>query len=70
MGQPIFHLARSVSEEVDLPFTSLTGLTSYHHLLNLENLDISRNDVESLTREIYLPCGTGSYSICGGFGHC
>ncbi|KIK69884.1 hypothetical protein GYMLUDRAFT_212772 [Collybiopsis luxurians FD-317 M1] len=29
---------------------SLTGLTSYHHLLNLENLDISRNDVESLTQ--------------------
>ncbi|KAF9068641.1 hypothetical protein BDP27DRAFT_1327047 [Rhodocollybia butyracea] len=29
---------------------SLTGLTSYHHLLNLENLDISRNDVDSLTQ--------------------
>ncbi|KAJ3973830.1 hypothetical protein EV361DRAFT_897850 [Lentinula raphanica] len=29
---------------------SLTGLTSYHHLLNLENLDISRNEVESLTQ--------------------
>ncbi|KAG6854686.1 hypothetical protein C0991_003335 [Blastosporella zonata] len=27
---------------------SLTELTSYSHLLNLENLDISRNDVESL----------------------
>ncbi|KAF9463003.1 hypothetical protein BDZ94DRAFT_1259849 [Collybia nuda] len=26
----------------------LTGITSYSHLLNLENLDISRNDVESL----------------------
>ncbi|KAK7464669.1 Protein nud1 [Stygiomarasmius scandens] len=27
---------------------SLTGVTSYHHLLNLENLDISRNQVDSL----------------------
>lgn len=27
---------------------SLTGLTSYSHLLNLENLDISHNEVESL----------------------
>ncbi|KAF9485890.1 L domain-like protein [Pholiota conissans] len=27
---------------------SLTGITSYSHLLNLENLDISHNDVESL----------------------
>jgi Leucine-rich repeat (LRR) protein len=27
---------------------NLTGITSYGHLLNLENLDISRNDVESL----------------------
>ncbi|KNZ73029.1 Septation initiation network scaffold protein cdc11 [Termitomyces sp. J132] len=27
---------------------SLTGLTSYSHLVNLEKLDISRNDVESL----------------------
>ncbi|KAF8208591.1 hypothetical protein K438DRAFT_1812522 [Mycena galopus ATCC 62051] len=26
----------------------LTGLTSYSHLLNLENLDISRNEVDSL----------------------
>ncbi|KAJ4482458.1 hypothetical protein J3R30DRAFT_3699990 [Lentinula aciculospora] len=32
---------------------SLTGLTSYHHLLNLENLDISRNEVDSL---IQLSC--------------
>ncbi|KAI3611006.1 sin component scaffold protein cdc11, partial [Moniliophthora roreri] len=29
---------------------NLTGLTSYHHLLNLENLDISGNEVESLTQ--------------------
>ncbi|KAK7056617.1 Protein nud1 [Paramarasmius palmivorus] len=29
---------------------NLTGITSYHHLLNLENLDISRNEVESLTQ--------------------
>ncbi|KAJ3930819.1 MAG: hypothetical protein NXY57DRAFT_1010301 [Lentinula lateritia] len=29
---------------------SLTGLTSYHHLLNLENLDISKNEVESLSQ--------------------
>ncbi|GLB38287.1 putative leucine-rich repeats, outliers [Lyophyllum shimeji] len=29
---------------------SLTGLTSYNHLLNLENLDISRNDIESLNQ--------------------
>jgi len=29
---------------------SLTGLTSYGHLLNLENLDISRNDIESLNQ--------------------
>ncbi|KAJ7202834.1 hypothetical protein GGX14DRAFT_653064 [Mycena pura] len=28
--------------------TQLTGLTSYSHLLNLENLDISRNEVDSL----------------------
>ncbi|KAF8073655.1 hypothetical protein FPV67DRAFT_1409515 [Lyophyllum atratum] len=28
----------------------LTGLTSYSHLLNLENLDISRNDIESLNQ--------------------
>ncbi|KAF8827938.1 hypothetical protein HHX47_DHR4000561 [Lentinula edodes] len=26
------------------------GLTSYHHLLNLENLDISKNEVESLSQ--------------------
>ncbi|KAJ7725348.1 hypothetical protein B0H16DRAFT_281822 [Mycena metata] len=28
----------------------LTGVTSYSHLLNLENLDISRNEVDSLRR--------------------
>ncbi|KAF7299336.1 hypothetical protein MIND_00882800 [Mycena indigotica] len=28
----------------------LTGVTSYSHLLNLENLDISRNEVESLSQ--------------------
>lgn len=32
------------------PSLSLTGITSYSHLLNLENLDISRNDVDSLRR--------------------
>lgn len=29
----------------------LTGVTSFSHLLNLENLDISRNQVDSLRRE-------------------
>ncbi|RDB17895.1 Septation initiation network scaffold protein cdc11 [Hypsizygus marmoreus] len=29
---------------------SLTGLTSFSHLLNLEHLDISRNDIESLNQ--------------------
>ncbi|KAJ6584656.1 hypothetical protein B0H19DRAFT_1105892 [Mycena capillaripes] len=29
-------------------YCRLTGLTSYSHLLNLENLDISRNEVDSL----------------------
>ncbi|KAF9267601.1 hypothetical protein L218DRAFT_920669 [Marasmius fiardii PR-910] len=29
---------------------SLTSLTSYHHLLNLENLDISGNEIESLSQ--------------------
>ncbi|KAG7088634.1 hypothetical protein E1B28_012606 [Marasmius oreades] len=29
---------------------SLTRLTSYHHLLNLENLDISGNEIESLSQ--------------------
>lgn len=33
--------------------SSLTGMTSYSHLLNLENLDISRNDVESLRRGFF-----------------
>jgi len=32
---------------------SLTGITSYNHLLNLENLDISHNAVDSLRRELY-----------------
>ena len=31
---------------------SLTGVTSFSHLLNLENLDISRNQVDSLRRKI------------------
>lgn len=34
---------------------SLTGLTSFSHLLNLENLDISRNDIDSLRREFSNP---------------
>ncbi|KAG6903283.1 hypothetical protein C0995_000178 [Termitomyces sp. Mi166 len=34
---------------------SLTGLTSYSHLLNLEKLDISRNDVESLKLKVLWP---------------
>ncbi|THV03804.1 hypothetical protein K435DRAFT_826966 [Dendrothele bispora CBS 962.96] len=33
---------------------SLTGVTSYHHLLNLENLDISRNQVDSLKQLVCL----------------
>lgn len=40
-------------------FVSLTGLTSYSHLLNLENLDISHNEVESLRRE-YSPPPNGT----------
>jgi len=30
---------------------SLTALTSFSHLLNLENLDISRNNIDSLRRK-------------------
>ncbi|KAF8630823.1 hypothetical protein AX17_005182 [Amanita inopinata Kibby_2008] len=33
---------------LSVAFNCLTGLTSYSHLTNLENLDISRNEVESL----------------------
>ncbi|KAJ3998798.1 hypothetical protein F5050DRAFT_1566398 [Lentinula boryana] len=40
----------STVRTLSVAFNSLTGLTSYHHLMNLENLDISRNDVESLTQ--------------------
>lgn len=35
----------------DLYGFSLTELTSYSHLTNLEHLDISRNEVESLRRK-------------------
>jgi hypothetical protein len=35
-------------------FCSLTSMTSYAHLLKLENLDISRNDIDSLRRECLL----------------
>lgn len=34
---------------------SLTGVTSFGHLLNLENLDISRNQVDSLRRKNSFP---------------
>jgi Leucine-rich repeat (LRR) protein len=33
---------------------SLTGVTSYSHLQNLENLDISDNEIESLSRKLEL----------------
>ncbi|KDR82633.1 hypothetical protein GALMADRAFT_238061 [Galerina marginata CBS 339.88] len=33
---------------LSVAYNCLTGLTSYSHLLNLENLDISHNEVESL----------------------
>ncbi|TFK40704.1 hypothetical protein BDQ12DRAFT_679886 [Crucibulum laeve] len=33
---------------LSVAFNSLSGVTSYSHLLNLENLDISHNDVDSL----------------------
>lgn len=32
---------------------SLTGITSFSHLLNLENLDISYNEIESLARACF-----------------
>lgn len=31
---------------------SLTGLTSFGHLLNIEYLDLSRNQIDSLRREL------------------
>lgn len=42
------HLFPTVTNNIFLH--RLTGLTSYSHLLNLENLDISRNEVDSLRR--------------------
>lgn len=33
------------------PHRSLTAVTSFSHLLNIENLDISHNDIDSLTRK-------------------
>ena len=38
------------ASDVGLNDPSLTGVTSFGHLLNLEHLDISRNDIDSLTR--------------------
>lgn len=32
----------------------LTGVTSFSHLINLEHLDISRNDIDSLQRQFSL----------------
>lgn len=43
-------LCLRVHSLTDLRCCRLTGLTSYSHLLNLENLDISRNEVDSLRR--------------------
>jgi hypothetical protein len=37
---------------VDNALCRLSSITSYGHLLNLENLDISLNEVDSLRREL------------------
>jgi len=36
--------------------TRLTDVTSFGHLTNLEHLDLSRNEIESLRRELTF-CG-------------
>lgn len=42
---------------------SLTGLTSFAHLSNIESLDISRNDIDSLRRESSNLTDLSSYLI-------
>ena len=49
------------SGNVDDALYRLTAITSYSHLLNLENLDISHNEVDSLRRELVFLIAKRSY---------